>query len=203
MTDATISTSSYADNIYTNTLYHQISLPIKTVQVGDTAAVNYIQQGSNTIAIGIVAANANQKEAIFDGALRLMCESKESRVFDYTISYSAISGYPSSLLNQYYSYTVYYSSCTNNYLNIAFNNDRHEWINSITIKLYYTQNTQQVRQFVLKARSGSDEWTTLTTVTGLTWSQAGQAHTTYFQNNKAYHEYRFENFATGDTSECY
>ena len=55
ITDATISTSSYADNIYTDTLYRQISLPIKTVQIGDTAAVNYIQQGSNTIAIGLVA----------------------------------------------------------------------------------------------------------------------------------------------------
>ena len=40
-------------------------------------------------------------------------------------------------------------------------------------------------------------------MTELTWSQTGQAHTIYFQNNKAYNEYRFENFATGDTSECY
>ena len=165
--------------------------------------MNYIQQGSNTIAIGLVAANANQKEAIFDGALRLMGEETASRVFDYTVSYSGISGSPSSMLNQYYSYTVYYSSCSNNYYNIAFNNDRHEWINSITIKLYYSQNTQLVRQFVLKGRNGSDDWTTIATVTDLTWSQAGQAQTIYFQNNKAYHEYRFENFATGDTSECY
>ena len=82
LTDATISTSSYADNIYTDTLFHQISLPIKTVQVGETTAVNYIQQGSNTIAIGLVAANANQKEAIFDGAIRLMGDMTTSRVFD-------------------------------------------------------------------------------------------------------------------------
>ena len=203
LTDATISTSSFADNIYTDTLYHQISLPIKTVQIGDTAAVNYIQQGSNTIAIGIVAANANQKEALFDGALRLMGEETASRVFDYTVTYSGISGSPSSMLNQYYGYTVYYSTCASNYYNIAFNNDRHEWINSVTIKLYYSQSTQQVRQFVLKGRNGSDDWTTITTVTGLTWSQSGQAQTIYFQNNKAYHEYRFENFATGDTSSCY
>ena len=73
----------------------------------------------------------------------------------------------------------------------------------MTIKLYYLQSTQHVRQFVLKGRNGSDDWTTLATVTGLTWSQSGQAQTIYFQNNKAYHEYRFENFATGDTTECY
>ena len=203
LADATISTSSYANNIYTDTLYHQISLPIKTVQIGDTAAVNYIQQGSNTIAIGLVAANANQKEAIFDGALRLMGEETTSRVFDYFLTYSGLSGSPSSMLNHYGGDTVYYSSCASNYYNIAFNNDRHEWINSVTIKLYYTQSTQQVRQFVLKARSGSDAWTTLTTVTELTWSQVGQAQTIYFQNNKAYHEYRFENFATGESSQCY
>ena len=203
ISDATISTSTYANNIYTDAMYHQISLPIKAVEETGSASVNYIQQGSNTIAIAVVAANSAQVEAIFDCALRLMGEPTESRVFDYTLSYSGINGYPSSALNHYYAYTLYYSTCSDNYLNIAFNNDRHEWINSITIKLYYTQTTQQVRQFVLKARSGSDEWTTLTTVTGLTWSQTGQAHTIYFQNNKAYHEYRFENFATGDTAECY
>ena len=132
-----------------------------------------------------------------------MGEETTSRVFDYTVTYSGISGSPSSMLNHYGGDTVYYSSCATNYYNIAFNNDRHEWINSVTIKLYYTQSTQQVRQFVLKARSGSDAWTTLTTVTELTWSQVGQAQTIYFQNNKAYHEYRFENFATGESSQCY
>ena len=202
LTDATISTSSYANNIYTNTLYHQISLPIKTVQTGDTSAANLIQQGSNTIAIGIIAANANQKEAIFDGALRLMTEETESRIFDYTVTSSGMSGSPSYILYHHFSYTIFYNSCADNYYNIAFNNDRHEWINSLVIKLHYTQNSQQVHQFVLKARNGNEQWTTLTTVTGLLWSQTGQAHTIYFQNNKAYNEYRFENFATGDAANC-
>ena len=198
LTDATISTSSYADNIYTDTLFHQISLPIKTVQVGETTAVNYIQQGSNTIAIGLVAANANQKEAIFDGAIRLMGDTTTSRVFDYTVTYSGLDGDVSECFEQYYAYEVEPSSYTTNYLNIAFNNDRQEWINSVTIKAYYRQISAQPREFVLKARSGNDAWTTLTTVTELTWSQVGQAQIIYFQNNKAYNEYRFENIATGD-----
>ena len=203
LTDTTISTSSYANNIYTDTIYRQVSLPIKTVQTDDTSAVNLIQQGSNMIAIGLVAANANQVEAIFDCALRLMAADSESRVFDYTNSYNALYGHPTTLFNQYYYYYIYYSSCADNYLDITFNNDRHEWINAVTVKLLYTQSTQQPHQFVLKARSGSDDWTTLTNVTGLTWSQVGQTHTIYFQNNKAYHEYRFENFGTGDSSDCY
>ena len=155
------------------------------------------------IAVGIVAANANQKEAIFDCALRLMGEETASRVFDYTISFSTISGNPSSMLSQYYNDIVFYSTCADNYLNIAFNNDRHEWINSVTIKLHYTQFTEVPHQFVLKARNENDGWTALKAVTGLTWSQIGQAQTIYFLNNKAYHEYRFENFATGDSSDCY
>ena len=203
LTGSTISTSSYADNIYTDTLYHQISLPIKTVQIGDTAAVNYIQQGSNTIAIGLVAANANQKEAIFDCALRLMGEDLVSRVFDYTVTSYGISGDDSLIFNHYFDFSIYSSTCTDNYLNIAFNNDRHEWINHVTIVWRNTQASHQVRQFVLKARSGSDEWTALTIVSDSTWNQIGLIQTISFTNNNAYHEYRFENFGPGDSSDCF
>ena len=203
VSDATISASSYASNIYSDVIYRQVSLPIKTVQIGDVASVNLIQQGSNTIAIGLVAANAAQTEANFDCAVRLMAESSASRIFDYTVTYNKISGSPSSILNQYYSSSMYYSTCNTNYFNIAFENDRREWIDALTVKLHYTQDTQQPREFVLKARNSGEDWTTLSTVTNLTWSQAAQAHTIYFQNNKAYNEYRFENFATGDSSACY
>ena len=203
LTDATISTSSYANNIYTDTVYHQISLPIKTVQIGSTTAMNYIQQGSNIIAIGLVAANANQKEAIFDCALRLMGEKRESRVFDYSVTHSSIDGNPSIVFSHFFETSIYAPTCENNDLTITFNNDRHEWINEVTLKLHYLQNTQQPRQFVLKARNGNDEWTTLTTVTDLSWSQTGQALTIYFQNNKAYNQYRFENIATGDCTDLF
>ena len=202
LTDATISTSSYSDNLYSNVMYRQVSLPIKAVQIGDSPEANYIQQGSNTIAIGLVAVNQNQKEAIFDCALRLMAEEKESRLFDYAVNYSAMYGYPEYVFSHYYGYYTYYSYCYSNYVGLSFDNDRHEWINSVTVKLYYTQLTQLPRQFVLKARNGADEWTTLTTVTGLTWSQSGQAQTIYFQNNKAYNEYRFADFSTGDSTNC-
>ena len=201
--DATVSTSSFSDNIYTQVMYRQVSLPIKAVQTEDMAEANYIQQGSNTIAIALIAANENQKEAIFDGALRLMGSDSESRVFDYTVSYSTMYGYPSYIFNQYYSYYAYYYYCSTNYVSIIFNNDRHEWINSVTLKLHYQQEESQPRQFVVKARDGSGEYTTLTTVSGLTWSQVGQAMVIYFQNNKAYSEYRFQDLGTGNTADCY
>ena len=203
VSDATISTSSYATNIYSDVMYRQVSLPIKTVQIGDVASVNFIQQGSNTIAIGLVASNSELTEANFDCAIRLMGDSTASRIFDYTTSYSTMSGYPSYIMYHHYSYYVYYSSCADNYFDIVFDNDRREWVNSLLVKLYYTQYEDQPRQFTLKARNSGEDWTTLSNVTDLTWSQTGQAHTIYFQNNNAYNEYRFENFATGDSSECY
>ena len=202
LADATISSMSYADNTYADALYHQISLPITTLPMNDVDAINYIQQGLNTIAIGIVAANINQKEAIFDCALRLMDEVLESRVFDYTVTSYGISGDVSYIFNHYYDYSIYSSSCTDNYLNIAFNNDRHEWINHVTILGKDTQISQQVRQFTLKARSGNDEWTTLITVSDSTWFQSSPVRTISFTNNIAYHEYRFENFGSDDSSNC-
>ena len=54
-----LTTSSIATNSYNNILYHQISLPVKTMAIGDQPAVNYIQQGSNTIAIAIVAQSSS------------------------------------------------------------------------------------------------------------------------------------------------
>ena len=45
VSDATISASSYASNIYSDVIYRQVSLPLKTVQMGEVTSVNFIQQG--------------------------------------------------------------------------------------------------------------------------------------------------------------
>ena len=50
-----LSSASVGLNAYTNLHYHQISLPKTTIAVGETPAVNYLQEGTNTIAIAIVA----------------------------------------------------------------------------------------------------------------------------------------------------
>ena len=199
-----VSTSSSGTNAYTDIMYRQISLPAKTMGIGDTASVNYLQEGTNTIAIAIVAQTASQTTSYFDCAVRLMGAAEVSRVFDYTVTYSKISGSPSSCMNHYYSHTLYYSSCADNYLSITFPNDRREWVSSLLIMLYYTQNTQQMTQFVLKARNNNlEEWTTLKTVSGLAWSLTGQQKKVWIENNKPWNQYRFENFASGDPNACY
>ena len=198
-----LSTSSVTENIYDSAVYHHISLPIKTIVDGSNPAVNYVQQGTNTIAIAIVSTSST-KTSYFDCAVRLMSLDAESRVLNgYTVTSSGVTGTASVLFNDYYSASVYYNTCADNNVDIVFNEDRREWIAAVTVQLFYTQTTQQPSQFTLKARNkASEEWTTLKTVTGMTWSQKGQRKTMYFVNNKPYNQYRFENFATGKTA-CY
>ena len=206
--DGTLSSSSTATTMYTDVLYHQISLPVKTIAIDSNPSVSYLIQGSNTIAVALVAISSTQTTSDFDCAVRLMGDSSVSRVFDYSYASSYISGYPAYIFSSYYVYYIYYSSCTSNYITITFNNDRREWISSVVLQLYYTQTTQYPRRFNLYGRnSNSDTWVSLKTVTGMTWSMAGQEKKIYIENNVPYNQYRFENFGTAVTSgtsdECY
>ena len=202
ISDASISTSSYSSSTFADVLYHQISLPIKTLPLGTEDAYYYIQQGANTIAIGLVAEANDQTSVYFDCALRLMGEESVSRVFDYSVSYSSIDEGALCSFDHDNRCLVSKSSCDSNWLSISFGSYRHEWINSVTIKLFILQSSRTPSRFVLKARSGNDEWSTITTVSGLTWYISGQAQTVYFLNNKAYSEYRFENIAADPSVNC-
>ena len=128
-----LSTSSLSDNSYTDVLYRQVSLPARSMVTG----TNYLQQGTNTLAIALVSISSTQVTSVFDAAFRLMGSNSESRVFDYTVTYSSISGSPSSIFNFYYSYNMYYSTCADNYLQIVFNQERREWISSVILQRYY------------------------------------------------------------------
>lgn len=199
----TFNAATMAMSDYDELLYHQISLPIKTIQTEGGQSVNYLTTGQNTIAIALVAISSSQTTASFDCAVRLMGSDSVSRVYDYTVTSSHVNGAANAFSN-HYSYTVYYSTCAANYLQITFNNDRREWISSVAIQLYYTQSTQQVRTFILKGRnSTSEQWTTIKEVEGITWSIAGQSRKIWLENSKPYNQYRFDNFTSGDASACY
>ncbi|KAK8817244.1 hypothetical protein WA556_003140 [Blastocystis sp. ATCC 50177/Nand II] len=173
--DGDLSLTSLGLNNYNDVLYHQISLPVRTVSSVDNAAVDYLRTGDNTIAIAIVAQTATQTASVFDCAVRLMSGPTSSRVFSYTISSYTIQGSAVYVAEHYYGYTMNAYYCALNYWTLVFNNDRREWISSTTLYLYYTQDTQQPRQFVLKARNNNlEEWTTLKTVTDMTWSLKGE-----------------------------
>ena len=184
-------------------MYRQVSLPLRTMATDSTAATSYLTEGSNRIAVALIAANSAQTTAQFDAALRVMGDASMSRVFDYTVTSSGISGSPSYVMNQYYGYSMSSTSCADNSFQITFDNDRREWVSSVIVYLYYNQADQQPKQFVLQARnSGDAEWTTLRTVTGMAWSQLGEHKKIWVENNKPWNQYRFQNFDTGDSQDC-
>ena len=198
-----LTASSVGLNVFNDLLYRQVSLPVKTMASGDTPAVNYLQEGSNTIAISIVSQLATQTASHFDCVVRLIGASGVSRLFDVTVSYNNIEGNPVGIPSQYYGYSMKATTCNDNYWTVSFNNYRREWISSIGIYLSYSQTSMFPRQFVLKARnSNTEEWTTLKTVTGMQWSLQGEYKKMWVDNSKPYNQYRFENFATGDATSC-
>ena len=206
--DGVLSSESVSTNKYTSTIYRKISLPVRTMgaayspvnTMGETA-VNYLQEGANTIAIALVAQTTSQKTSSFDCAVRLVLAG--SRAFDYSISYEQLTGRPEQIADLFYYNSMGQSTCGDNQWTIAFEDNRREWISSVTLYLYYTQGVRQPRQFMLKARNTNLEaWTTLTNVTGMTWSLVGEKKRIWVENNQPWNQYRFENFGTGNEAEC-
>ena len=226
--EGVLSTESVSTNKYTSTLYRKISLPVRTLGVEyspartmgveyspartmgveyshartvSETAVNYLQEGANTIAIALVAQTASQKTSYFDCAVRLALAG--SRVFDYSISYEQLTGRPEQIADQFYYNSMGQSTCGDNQWTIAFEDNRREWISSVTLYLYYTQGVQQPTQFALKARNTNlEDWTTLKNVTGMTWSLVGEHKRIWVENSQTWNQYRFENFGTGNDADC-
>ena len=210
LSDTIISVSSTSSNTYDEVIYRQISLPIKSDrETNDDKVVFFVKGGLNVIAIGLVTANNQGQEQIsnpFDCALRLMSDQKESRVFDYDASSEEIAGSSANnILTQYYVYSMSSETCDVNSFTINFNNDRHEWINSVTLTLAHLQKTDQPRQFSFEARNENENggaWTRLLDMSNIEWLESENSKTFYFYNNKAYNQYRFINFGSGDSNSC-
>ena len=177
-----LSVNSFSSWTYYYLYYRHISLPAKTIAVGDTPAVNYLVEGSNTLAIALVAAQSSQRGSDFECAVHLMF-GDSLRMLDYSRN--------SNTGNTRDSIT---GNCGITYYEIIFNNDRREWVNSIDVYLQYQQYTQQPVQFVLKALNNiyRDEWTILKNVTDMTWSLTGEHKRIWLENNKPWNRYRFE-----------
>ena len=176
-----LSVNSLSSWTYSNLYYRHISLPAKTIAVGDTPAVNYLVEGANTLAIALVAAQSSQRGSDFECAVHLMF-GDSLRMLDYSTN--------SGTTNTRDSIT---GSC-GTYYEIIFNNDRREWVNSIDVYLQYQQYTQQPVQFLLKALNNiyRDEWTLIKNVTDMTWSLTGEHKRIWLENNKPYNRYRFD-----------
>ena len=200
----TLSTSSIAENAYSDLLYRVVTLPGRSVPTSTSeTSVSYLQQGSNTIAFAIVAISATtQKASLFDATVRLMTNEPESHIWEFTSTESGMYGTAANVFSKYYSNSIYYYSCGDNSMIVTLNNDRREWISSVQIQNYYYSNSDGVKQFNLYARNGDGNWVELKAVTGLTYSMAGQKRRIYFANNTPYNQFKFENFGSGSTTSC-
>ena len=77
MTD-TLSATTTVNESYEELKYRVVSLPGRSIS--SDSSVQYLKEGTNTIAIALVAINANQKTSTFDAMIRLMTNQMESHI---------------------------------------------------------------------------------------------------------------------------
>ena len=197
--DGTLSTESMSSHIYSDVKYRGITLPIRALT---QTPHDLVSKGMNTIAVALVASNANQKSSVFDLTLRLIDSTSSARVFDYTVEGTGFSGTADSVFLDYYGASIYKSTCVANYVQIQFNDDRRESITSIVFNTYYYNMNYLPGGVTIMAKNDGD-WETLSVQEGWKWWQAPQAKKVRLSTDKPYNMFRFVNFTTGNPDDCY
>ena len=197
-----ISGSSLATGSYPEVSYHTVTLPGRFVNEDGSNPVALLKQGTNMIAIGLVALTG-QTASDFDATVRLMTNEPEAHIWEFTGSVSGMSGSASNPFDGYFSNYINYGSCGANSLTITLSNDRREWVNTVQIQNSHNGGTAGAAQFNLYGRNPGDaDWTQLKQATGLTYSLVGQKRKVYFVNKVPYNQFKFENFGTGNSASC-
>ena len=209
--------SAVVDSLYNDVKYRVVTLPGKTMPTTtQPTAINYLQQGTNTIAIALVAIADTQTTVDFDCIVRLMpSEQSESHLWQFESgSVDQINDSYTNAFSMDHSHQLTWSSstaCTSNYLNIKLADDRREWVSSMHIQNFHGNapfesstaygNPTQLK--VYGRNKDTDSWVLLKEVTSITWSMFGQKRRVYFQNNVPYNQFRFENIFPADhTTQC-
>ena len=110
-----LSTSSTTSHSYQTVQYRFVSLPTRILV--NNQPVTLLNQGVNTIAIGLLATSDTQVTSEFDCAVRLLTQSESNRIFDYSVTDSGFTGTAANVFLDYYSNSIYYSKCANNVVN--------------------------------------------------------------------------------------
>ena len=196
-----LNAASLAGGQYDEVIYRSVSLPIRVLSSENV--MDYLHTGQNTIAIATVAFTASQSTSYFDCAMRLMATDEESRVMEFDVASSSSISYASNVFSKVYTNAIGMTTCDSNYLEVTFQNDKREWISSIILTNKYNDVKANVKAVTVKARNyDSEQWVTLKSVTGLTWSTVGQRRKVWLNNSKPFRIYRFENFGSGSETEC-
>lgn len=200
--DGALSADSLASNTFSSLLYRVVSVPFATSAGADGTSTTLVQEGTNWIAVAIVGAAASDTAVEFDLMLRLAGSNAESRLLTVTTT-SSNAGTSGNAVDLYYSTYLSSSSCSSNYVEITFPDDRREWINQVLVQSYYSQLNYLVRNFVVRAKNPEmEDYVVLATVQNLTWSITGQTRKIWIDNNASFNKYRFDNFTTGDPDSC-
>ena len=187
-----LSVSSTPSNEYSELKYRIVTLPADSLVTGE-----------NLIAIAIVT-NSIDMTSVFDATVRLMGKDPESHIWEFTGSMEgSLIGEVTSLFDFDYSNRLSSDSCDANSVVIILDDDRREWITSVMVQNDYANTYHGVESFTLYGRnSDSESWTEITTISGLEYASENYKSVVYFENNKSYNQFKFENFSSGDTSAC-
>jgi len=202
LAEGAITTSSTATGSYSALRYRTITLPGRFVNADGSDPTVLLKQGSNTIAIGLIA-TAGQTTADFDATVRLMTNVPESHIWEFSGSDNGVYGTYRDPFSGYYNDVIYNSNCGSNYIEIVLANDRREWINMIQVQSAYDNNLPGAKQFGVFVRNSNDEyWTQISQAMGVSYSIPGQKRNLYFINHTPYNQYRFADFGSGSFTDC-
>ena len=183
--DGTLSADSTATTSYQDDSFHLVSLSARSVLV----------EGTNHIAIALVSIAVTQVTSIFDCSLRLIHANERSRVWDFSADGSGVYGDVEDVFNQYNG-NVLRSLLFDGRVSITFANNRRETINQVMITNCISENNYNVESFQFQAKNPEDsDWTTLRTVSDLSWSFAAQKKTIWIVNSKPYNMYQFNDIS--------
>ena len=194
-----IAVDTIPTNTYEELKYRMVSLPGKTIPTSDSPSVDYLKEGSNTIAIAIVSPS-DDLQSYFDAMVRLMPMQSESHIWDFSLDSSSSVNYPMGAFDGF-NKNYAYSHLADSYLSLTFNDDRREWISSIEIQSTFTKLEEAVTQLKLYGRNAG-EWVLLKNVTGLVFTKIGEKKRIYLNNNTPYNQFKFDGLGTnsGTTS---
>ena len=197
-----VGTGATVTNSYSTTMYYVITLPAKSMSIGGAPAVQYLNAGTNTIAIAVLAQQDSQTQSDFDAVLRLMPAIPESHIWDLNYQSTGLDGV-SGAFDMYYNTFLSGSRCVTNYFVLTLKNERREWVSSVQVMTDYNSLDQQTSQFALLGRNtNSETWSLLANVTNLSYTVKGQKKRIYLNTNAPYNQFRFENFGTGIPTSC-
>ena len=149
----TLSATTTVNESYEELKYRVVSLPGRSIS--SDSSVQYLKEGTNTIAIALVAINANQKTSTFDAMVRLMTNQMESHIWEYTTTKVRANTPLSYAFEGYYGTSYYYNKCLDNEGVLILDNDRREWVSLMEVQNSISLLTMNPKSFSLYGRNNA------------------------------------------------